>query len=353
MLKSAVRAVILEEVAARMLALSGYRLLTKVSDDPRELTLKPNGLNVKGRGAYHQADALGEFISTPRFTYPIRLFVEAKSLADKVEVDEVREAVGLLADVNSRYFTRGTKSGPRTKRYDYRLVFFSTSGFSQNAVNLAIAHGVALGDLSGPRYASLRSAINTSAEALSAVDWRAVKSGRITQMSALRACIRAALATSSQGSNFVARVDRDADGRTKIVASKLTADFQAQFVTRRGAQLGAMQLTPALRDALQTLLDSLAQEIPIILGFGREAYPYVLRPRDPETLRSLISDAGDGTELSLPVALTADQVADSALDYSSVPPPMRAHLWSDVDDGSESSGAPGSGQDITVRLFPR
>jgi hypothetical protein len=72
------RGYLLEQALAWLLRNSGYRLLVDESQDPDELISSGNGLSVKGRGAEHQADVLGEFAFTPAFSLPIRLFLEAK-----------------------------------------------------------------------------------------------------------------------------------------------------------------------------------------------------------------------------------------------------------------------------------
>ena len=64
---------LLEEALAWLLRNSGYRLLVDHSQDPDELVSRGNGLCVKGRGAEHQVDVLGEFAFTPAFSLPIIL----------------------------------------------------------------------------------------------------------------------------------------------------------------------------------------------------------------------------------------------------------------------------------------
>jgi hypothetical protein len=50
---------VLEEVLAKLLADNGYELLTSDIQDPVHLLKDKHGLLVRGRGANHQADALG------------------------------------------------------------------------------------------------------------------------------------------------------------------------------------------------------------------------------------------------------------------------------------------------------
>ncbi|ELS55817.1 hypothetical protein STVIR_3162 [Streptomyces viridochromogenes Tue57] len=76
------RGYLLEEVLAWLLRSSGFEVLTADDDKDKEpwkvLKEDKNGLLVRGRGAWHQVDALGQFRYVPPFSLPVRLFVEAK-----------------------------------------------------------------------------------------------------------------------------------------------------------------------------------------------------------------------------------------------------------------------------------
>ncbi|EIG61255.1 hypothetical protein Bra1253DRAFT_06080 [Bradyrhizobium sp. WSM1253] len=94
---------LLEEAVASLIRNAGYRLLTSPEDDPHDLSLMSNGLQVRGRGGFHQADVLGELTWAPAFGNPIRLFIEAKWRGHgqgRVGIPEARHAVGILQDVN-------------------------------------------------------------------------------------------------------------------------------------------------------------------------------------------------------------------------------------------------------------
>jgi hypothetical protein len=97
------RGYLLEEALAWLLRNSGYRLLVDQSQDPDELVLNGNGLCVKGRGAEHQVDVLGEFAFTPAFSLPIRLFLEAKFTRQKTDLPVVRNAHGVIHDINENF----------------------------------------------------------------------------------------------------------------------------------------------------------------------------------------------------------------------------------------------------------
>ena len=162
---------ILEEVLAFLIRNSGYQLLVDPVQDPTELTRRGNGIVVKGRGAVHQADVLGQLSWIPAFTFPIRLFVEAKwHRVGKTGLADVRNAVGVLQDVNQNFSTQEGGTRPvLVKRYNYCYSLFSTTGFTRPAQDMALAHLVSLIDLSGAEFDSLRDLVDQLADQLYAV----------------------------------------------------------------------------------------------------------------------------------------------------------------------------------------
>jgi len=163
--RDSLRGYILEEVIAYLISGAGYRLLVHPDQDSDNLIKRGNGLGVKGRGSDHQADVLGELLWIPAFTFPLRLFVEAKFRDGKAGIDTVSNAVGVLSDINQRnLIERDMSRFPRYYRYEYAL--FSTSGFSSRAIDMAITHQISLIDLSGDEFSDLRSEVTRSAEAL-------------------------------------------------------------------------------------------------------------------------------------------------------------------------------------------
>ena len=152
------RGYILEEVLAYLIKNTGYSLLVDQSQDPCELKNKSNGLVVKGRGGWHQADVLGELAWIPAFTFPIRLFVDAKYRQQKTGISSVRTAIGILSDINQNLNL--SDQIVLTKRFSYNYALFSATGFSRDAVNMAIAHGISLVDLKGPDFAPILNQID-------------------------------------------------------------------------------------------------------------------------------------------------------------------------------------------------
>ena len=159
MKRSQAKGYLLEIVLAKLLKVNGYDLVT--STDNEIVNLPRNGLNVKGRGGYHQSDSLGTFRITPPFVYPIRLFLEAKFYTNKVGIDRIRMGIGILQDVNTNYSTvEMTSEELKLSKYNYNYAIFSTSGFTEDAQRLAIAHKIYLMDLSSGYYNWIRDFIN-------------------------------------------------------------------------------------------------------------------------------------------------------------------------------------------------
>ena len=162
MKKSQAKGYLLEIVLAKLLKVNGYDLVTSTDNEDNEIVDLPrNGLNIKGRGAYHQFDSLGTFRITPPFVYPIRLFLEAKFYTNKVGIDRIRMGIGILQDVNTNYSTvEMTSEELKLPKYNYNYAIFSTSGFTDDAQRLAIAHKIYLMDLSSGYYNWIRDFIN-------------------------------------------------------------------------------------------------------------------------------------------------------------------------------------------------
>ena len=160
--KQQAKGYLLEIVLSKLIEVNGYEVITEcnipyepgIPHGEQEIERKRNGLNVRGRGGYHQFDTLGTFRITPPFVYPLRLFVEAKCYAStKVGIDRVRVGVGILNDINTNYSTVNLSTEQLSvKRYQYHYAIFSTSGFSKPAQRYAIAHKIHLIDLSSDVY---------------------------------------------------------------------------------------------------------------------------------------------------------------------------------------------------------
>ena len=145
---------LLEEIILFLLEHSGYSCIKlkqdssgEEHDDSNMITRGHSGMELRGRGAKHQIDAIVDFDFTIPFSYPIRLLVEAKCYNAKVGIDVIRNAFGVLSDVNEGWTLDEYKKLYK-KRYHYQYAVASTSGFSSEAINYAYVHDIFLFDLS-------------------------------------------------------------------------------------------------------------------------------------------------------------------------------------------------------------
>jgi hypothetical protein len=162
--RAVLRGYLLEEALAWLLRNSGYRLLVDKSQDPEELDTKGGTLVVQGRGAAHQVDVLGEFALTPAFSLPIRMFLEAKFNRGPCDLAIVRNAHGVIHDINENFVHVGGLR-PR-RRYHYVYSLFSARGFTGPAQDYALAQQISLVDLSGASFDWLRDNISEAAAQL-------------------------------------------------------------------------------------------------------------------------------------------------------------------------------------------
>jgi hypothetical protein len=146
---SQIRGALLEEAVLFLLEKVGYETIDVNPGIPdNSLRAGQSGLEVRGRGSWHQIDALAFFTSSPAFMYPLRLMVEAKCYQEQrpVGIDVARNAVGVLKDISENYFILHNPGGTEIQipRFNYHSAIFSTSGFTRGAAEYALAHQVFL-----------------------------------------------------------------------------------------------------------------------------------------------------------------------------------------------------------------
>lgn len=142
---SQTRGAIFEEVVLHLLELVGYRIVNAGEEGTKR---GHSGLEVRGRGEWHQIDALAAADRTPAFMYPLRLMVEAKCYRGdrRIGIEVVRNSVGVHKDISENYFSPRLP-GPdyiQGPRFNYLSAIASTSGFTKNAQRYAIAHQIFL-----------------------------------------------------------------------------------------------------------------------------------------------------------------------------------------------------------------
>lgn len=102
---------------------------------------------VRGRGEWHQIDALGRWRYVVPFVYPIRLLCEAKFLNGPADLPVVRNFVGVVKDISENYFVEDNQNIDKrmlSKRHTDCGAIFSVNGFTSNAERYAYAQNIFL-----------------------------------------------------------------------------------------------------------------------------------------------------------------------------------------------------------------
>lgn len=85
---------VLEELIAKLLRSSGLGLLVEAARYKGTLMTASSGLVIRSREAKLQVDLLGQVRKQIPFSYPIRLFAEARFRRNPTDLDAVRNANG-------------------------------------------------------------------------------------------------------------------------------------------------------------------------------------------------------------------------------------------------------------------
>ncbi|WP_101756885.1 hypothetical protein [Oceanicoccus sp. KOV_DT_Chl] len=138
------RGMLLEEAILYILSKTGYTPIFEKNGDS-SLNDGSSGLEIYGRGAKHQIDAVADFQYTPPFCNQQRLLIEAKFKDSKTGIEIVRNAAGVHKDV-SEYWVVDNISGRRvaSKRFHYLYAIFSKEDFSKPAQDYAYAQDIFL-----------------------------------------------------------------------------------------------------------------------------------------------------------------------------------------------------------------
>lgn len=273
----AIAGYLLEEVLAVLLRSNGYKLLQSVADDEHALSKGGHGLLVRGRGAAHQADALGELRMPSPFSLPVRLFVEAKNRATKVSLADVRNAHGIISDVNEQYSSDYSRSlGRPLRRYQYRYALFSTGGFKTDAQSYALAQHISLVDLSGPAFEVMTKTIRDAAQIVRQLaDDQGLESFPVRQARlALRTALAAAETTGQLRGSAV-------DGQLRETAEQLASEEKS------GGLASAELAVWAAETAVQLTASATGEGI--VLGFP--SAPFILAMR-PDNLQQFVDYVG-------------------------------------------------------------
>lgn len=274
----ALRGDILEELLSKLLKRSGYKLLVKAHQDPDALVQGKNGLAVRGRGADHQADVLGELLLPTPFSLPIRLFVEAKYRRTAVGLPVVRQAHGVIHDVNQRYApATARRHAIPMRRYQYQYALFSATGFTLDAQRYALAHQISLVDLSSDVFADLRLAAHRTAEQMLAI---ANEFGaKSFPVGMARRALRLALGT--------------------WTAHDPNVNVAARFIDQYGDD--ARKSGDAVFASFSDIGEDLAAsgDESLLLGFPTAPFVIVLRPDRPGTFEEYVSRRGPNIQVDI------------------------------------------------------
>ena len=140
--RNQVKGALFEVIVRQLLVKAGYALIK-----PDNVSIRKSDGKVRGRGYWHDIDALGRFSYPLLYMYPIRLLAEAKCYEENVPLPAVRNFVGALKDISENYFVEDKISRKEMlayQRYTDCGSFFSASGFTIGAQKFALAQGVFL-----------------------------------------------------------------------------------------------------------------------------------------------------------------------------------------------------------------
>ena len=331
----ALRGYVLEEVVAQMLGSCGYRILKNAADDPEALADGRHGLLVRGRGADHQADALGELALPTPFSLPIRLFAEAKFRRTRTGLADVRNALGVINDVNERHRHSTSDRLLPAKRYLYRYSLFSANGFTEAAQSFALAQQISLIDLRGPAFADIRAAVRDATDALHRL---AREHGQTSTFPTgqMRTALRLALGTwqrDEPAKHLQARANSTQSQRAAMAAAEVKIGNETNLLPREELASIAAKLDDDLTDIF-------------VLAFPDAPFIIALRPDDIAIFDAFL-DGGDGIR-NIHIGfdpnagqgvgewvITAEEAPELPLAYFGLPPMLDAWLLAEGGEARE------------------
>lgn len=143
-----IRGALLEEAVLFLLHKVGFNVIYRADDssEPTGIRDGHSGLELRGRGTWHQIDALAECELSPAFMYPLRLILEAKFYAKtKIQLGAIRSFFGVEKDISENYFTKRVGGDDFSeRRFNYRAAMLSVYGYTSGAVEFAVAHQIFL-----------------------------------------------------------------------------------------------------------------------------------------------------------------------------------------------------------------
>lgn len=114
----------------------------KINEEEGIRPYREYGCEVKGRAQWHDVDGVYVFRAATPFMQPLRLCVEARFFDRKLGKTHIREFMGKMQDISQVYLKEEDGRISHRKPYHEQGVFFSMNGFTQEAEDLAAAHGI-------------------------------------------------------------------------------------------------------------------------------------------------------------------------------------------------------------------
>lgn len=140
--KNQVKGALFEVIVRKLLRQAGYIPIV-----PDGIHIRPSDGHVRGRGYWHDIDALGRLQFPLFYMYPIRLLAEVKCYDEDVPIWAVRNFAGALKDISENYFVADKLSQEERiayQRYTDCGSFFSATGCTIGAQRFALAQGIFL-----------------------------------------------------------------------------------------------------------------------------------------------------------------------------------------------------------------
>lgn len=186
-----IRGALLEEAVLFLLHKVGYNVIYRAADssEPTGIRDSHSGLELRGRGTWHQIDALAECEVSPAFMYPLRLILEAKFYANtKIQLGAIRSFFGVEKDISENYFTKRVRGEDFSeRRFNYRAAMLSVYGYTSGAVEFAVAHQIFLIE-----YKNIP-VITPAIDAIAAFDGNCITALGKESLAEVRAVMRSAL----------------------------------------------------------------------------------------------------------------------------------------------------------------
>jgi hypothetical protein len=139
---SQVKGAIFEAIIRNLLINSNFKPLTADGKQVRH-----SFFNIRGRGCWHNIDASGQYDVAIPYVYPIRLLAEAKCYEDNIDLPILQSFVGVVKDISENYFVKEKISSDERRKFRRYIdcgALFSSSDFTDEAQNFALAHGISL-----------------------------------------------------------------------------------------------------------------------------------------------------------------------------------------------------------------